>query len=88
MVLAAVGALAFGEALAADYPARPVRWLVGFAPGASNDIIARIIAASLTETLGQQVIVDNRAGAARSRTRGIYLPWRARARAASSMPKN
>jgi tripartite-type tricarboxylate transporter receptor subunit TctC len=40
-----------------------VRWLVGFAPGASNDIIARIIAARLTENFNQQVIVDTRAGA-------------------------
>jgi tripartite-type tricarboxylate transporter receptor subunit TctC len=63
LVLAAVGANALGEALAADYPARPVRWLVGFAPGASNDIIARVIATRLTETLGQPVVVDNRAGA-------------------------
>jgi tripartite-type tricarboxylate transporter receptor subunit TctC len=63
LVIAFLSALTFGQASAADYPARPVRWLVGFAPGASNDIIARIIAARLTENFGQQVIVDNRAGA-------------------------
>ena len=50
-------------AAAGTYPARPVRWLIGFAPGASNDIIARIIAPRLSEGLGQQVIVDNRTGA-------------------------
>ena len=59
-----VAALVCGQAVAADYPSRPVRWLVGFAPGASNDIVARVIAARLTESLGQQVIVDNRTGAA------------------------
>jgi tripartite-type tricarboxylate transporter receptor subunit TctC len=48
----------------AEYPNRPVRWLVGFAPGASNDIIARLIAVHLTDSFGQQVIVDNRSGAA------------------------
>ena len=47
-----------------EYPNRPVRWLVGFAPGASNDIIARHIAVHLTDSFGQQVIVDNRTGAA------------------------
>ncbi len=47
-----------------NYPSKPVRWLVGFAPGASNDIIARHIAVHLTDSFGQQVIVDNRTGAA------------------------
>lgn len=51
-------------AVAADYPTRPVRWLVGFAPGASNDITARVVAARLSDSFGQQVVVDNRAGAA------------------------
>ena len=48
---------------APGYPARPVRFLVPFPPGGSNDIMARYFAQYLTERLGQQFIVDNRAGA-------------------------
>jgi tripartite-type tricarboxylate transporter receptor subunit TctC len=48
---------------AAGFPSKPVRWVVGFTPGASNDVIARTVGARLSETWGQQFIVDNRPGA-------------------------
>lgn len=51
------------SALAAQWPERPVRMLVGFAPGGGTDATARAIAPKLSELLGQQVIVDNRPGA-------------------------
>src|SRR3981081_3879824 len=47
---------------AADYPNRPVRWLIGFAPGGPVDIVARIMAQGLSEHFGQQFVVENRAG--------------------------
>ena len=48
---------------AQSYPRRPIRWIVGFPPGGSTDIVARIIAPWLSERLGQQVIVENKPGA-------------------------
>jgi tripartite-type tricarboxylate transporter receptor subunit TctC len=48
---------------ASGFPAKPIRWVVPFAPGASTDLIARTVAARLTEIWGRQIIVDNRGGA-------------------------
>lgn len=52
-----------GAAQAADYPNRPVRIIVGYPAGGATDILARIFAQYLSEKLGQQFIVENRAGA-------------------------
>src|SRR5712671_1758918 len=63
----AAGAAAFpavsGVAGAQAYPSRPVRWVVGFPPGGSTDMVARIIAPWLSERLGQQIIIENKPGA-------------------------
>src|SRR5262245_36651199 len=47
---------------AAGYPRQPIRILVGFGAGGSNDIIARIVAQKLSERVGQPVVVENRTG--------------------------
>lgn len=48
---------------AAAYPSKPVRWVVPFPPGASNDITARLFAHKMSESTGQQFVIDNRPGA-------------------------
>jgi tripartite-type tricarboxylate transporter receptor subunit TctC len=52
-----------GLAMAQEYPARPVRLIIPFPPGGSNDVVGRLIATKLGDRLGKQVVVDNRSGA-------------------------
>ena len=52
-----------GSAFAADYPTKAVRWVVGYVPAGSTDILARLMGAHLTEKLHQQFIIENKPGA-------------------------
>jgi len=61
--LALIACLGAGASRAEDYPARPVRIIVGFPPGAAGDLISRALAPHLGNALGQQFIVENRPGA-------------------------
>jgi len=51
------------SAVAQSYPTKPIRWIVTYPPGGPTDVVARAIGAKLTEAWGQQIIIDNRAGA-------------------------
>lgn len=62
VVMIAAGAVA-GTVSAQQYPARPIRMIVGFPPGGGTDIVGRIVAQKLSEVLRQQIAVDNRGGA-------------------------
>lgn len=61
--LLAAAALHSVLASAQSYPVKPIRFLIGFPPGGTNDILARALAPKLTEALGQQVVIENRGGA-------------------------
>lgn len=63
LALVVSGAPAMAADAARDYPTRPIRMLMPNAPGSSTDTLGRIVANKLGEVLGQQVVVDNRAGA-------------------------
>ncbi len=61
--LACLAALGAGLAHAADYPVRPVKWIVPYAPAGTTDVLARLVAQWLTEHMGQSFIVENKPGA-------------------------
>jgi tripartite-type tricarboxylate transporter receptor subunit TctC len=61
--LAAALLLAAATCFAQGYPSKPIRFLIGFPPGGTNDILARALAPKMSEYLGQPVVIENRAGA-------------------------
>ncbi|MEK7231189.1 MAG: tripartite tricarboxylate transporter substrate-binding protein, partial [Pseudomonadota bacterium] len=63
VIVAAACALLASLCGAQTYPNKPVRVIVGFPPGSGTDLLARFVGGKLTERLGQQIVVDNRAGA-------------------------
>ena len=60
-VCAAIGVM--GAAQAADYPTRPVKWVVPYPPGGTTDVLARIVAEWLTQKMGQTFLIENKPGA-------------------------
>ena len=64
LVLSLLCLAAFGRpALAADYPVKPVKWVVPYPPAGTTDVLARIVAQWLTEKMGQPFVVENKPGA-------------------------
>lgn len=62
-IVAAALALAGSGALAQDWPAKPIRFIVPYPPGGGTDVIARIVQEPLSRALGQQIVIENRGGA-------------------------
>jgi tripartite-type tricarboxylate transporter receptor subunit TctC len=63
LIVGAALTAATAASLAQDYPARPIRLILGFAPGGSTDLVARVVGQKMAEAWAQQVVVDNRPGA-------------------------
>lgn len=63
VVAAAMACVVAGVAGAADYPDRPIRMVLGYSAGGPTDVVARVLAKHMSESLGQPVVVENKPGA-------------------------
>ena len=63
LLLALIGFSGIAPAQAEDYPSKPIRWIVGYPPAGTTDILARVVGQALSEELGQQFVIENRPGA-------------------------
>ena len=54
-----------------DFPNKPIRWIIPFPPGGSNDMLSRFLGAKLTDRMGQQMVIDNRGGEAGRNTSAV-----------------
>ncbi len=66
LTVAALSLLGLGVSVSSHaqaWPAKPIRIIVGFAPGGTTDVMARLMAQQLSESLGQSVVIDNKPGA-------------------------
>jgi tripartite-type tricarboxylate transporter receptor subunit TctC len=61
--LSILGAVTSTPSLAQSWPTKPIRIVIGFAPGGTTDVMSRLVAQGLTESLGQSVVIDNKPGA-------------------------
>ena len=64
IVFAALPVIFFGVVHAQTYPSKPIRLIVPYPPGGGTDFVARIVALKMPEVIGQNLVIDNRAGAA------------------------
>ena len=63
LVMALTAVAAAPGARAGDFPSQPLRLIIGFPPGSAADITARLVGAHMSETLGQQLVIESRTGA-------------------------
>ncbi len=63
LAMVTMGSVSAQGTQSAIYPTKPIRWIVPFPPGGSGDVLARLLSPKLAESLGQQIIIDNRSGA-------------------------
>jgi len=63
LTLGVLALTAAGASFAAEFPSQPIRWVVPFTPGGAMDVIARTMSDSMSRTLGQSIVIENRSGA-------------------------